>query len=174
MIISFKELTTPDLDICKTVERWENDPVLVPFIRPSRNKEDLEKHVSVTVESLKKRLEGLPTYLVYVDDQLVGRVDFKIDPDHLYRKIAGTAWIGIVIGEASARGIGIGAQAMRYLEEQIKQHGLKRIELGVFEFNARAIHLYRSLGYQEIGRIDNYTYWQGRMWADIRFEKYLE
>lgn len=55
----------------------------------------------------------------------------------------------------------------------MKEQGLKRIELGVFEFNQQAQKLYQKLGYKEIGRIDNFTYWQGKMWTDIRMEKYL-
>ena len=62
---------------------------------------------------------------------------------------------------------------MQYLEEQIRAHGWKRIELGVFEFNTNAIKLYQKLGYQEFARIANFTYWEGRMWQDIRMEKYL-
>jgi ribosomal protein S18 acetylase RimI-like enzyme len=77
-----------------------------------------------------------------------------------------------VIGEEVARGKGVGYQAMQYIEEQIKLHGLKRIELGVFEFNTNAIHLYQKLGYVKIARNEGFTYWQGKMWADIRMEKY--
>lgn len=174
MIVTFEELTTPDLTVCETLERWENDSGLVPFIRPNQNNDDLEKHFSVTIETVRERLLHHPIYLIFVDGQLVGQMDFQIDPVHLFKKSEGTAWIGIIIGEASARGKGVGSQAMNYLEEQIKRQGLKRIELGVFEFNTRAIRLYRSLGFQEIGRIDDFTYWQGRMWQDIRMEKYLE
>jgi len=46
--------------------------------------------------------------------------------------------------------------------------GLKRIELGVFEFNTNAINLYQKLGYKDIARINNFTCGQ-----DIRMEKYL-
>ena len=58
-------------------------------------------------------------------------------------------------------------------EEEIKKHGLHRVELGVFEFNTQAQKLYRKLGYEEIGRIEKFTYWQDKMWMDIRMEKYL-
>ena len=60
---------------------------------------------------------------------------------------------------------------MQFLEEQIKLTGLKRIESGVFEFNSNAIRLYQKLGYQEIGRVEGFTFWQGQMWQDIRMEK---
>jgi RimJ/RimL family protein N-acetyltransferase len=112
--------------------------------------------------------------LIYADGQLVGEMNFQIDPGHLFKKESGTAWIGIGIGDASARGKGVGTKAMQYLEKQIQVEGLKRIELGVFEFNTNAIKLYKNMGYQEIGRIDDFTCWQGRMWQDIRMEKYLK
>jgi RimJ/RimL family protein N-acetyltransferase len=47
------------------------------------------------------------------------------------------------------------------------------MELGVFEFNTHAIKLYEKTGFQEIGRIPDFTFWQGRMWQDIRMEKYV-
>jgi RimJ/RimL family protein N-acetyltransferase len=100
-------------------------------------------------------------------------MDYQIDPPHLYKKERNTAWIGIVIGEGSARGKGIGAYAMEYLEEEIKQAGLKRIELGVFEFNINAIKLYERMGYKEIARLDGFTFWEDKMWQDIRMEKYI-
>ena len=174
MHISFIKLTTPIPEIATILNQWANDPTLIPLIRPSSNKEELEEQVFVTVESLRKRLEHLAIYLIYAEGQLVGEINFQIDPEYLYKKETGTAWIGIVIGEISARGRGVGTQAMGYLEEQIQQQGLKRIELGVFEFNTNAINLYKNMGYQEIGRIDDFTFWQGSMWQDIRLEKYLK
>ncbi|WP_342710115.1 GNAT family protein [Lentibacillus persicus] len=55
----------------------------------------------------------------------------------------------------------------------MKKAGNQRIELGVFEFNKPAYKLYQKLGYREIGRIHQFTYWQGSMWSDIRMEKYV-
>lgn len=64
-------------------------------------------------------------------------------------------------------------------EEIEKQHVFnidelaQRIELGVFEFNTNALKLYQKLGYKEINRTEDFTYWNGKMWHDIRMEKYL-
>ena len=112
-------------------------------------------------------------FFIYLDGQLVGEISFQLDPPHLYKKELGTAWISITIGIESARGRGIGVRAMEYLEAQVRDQGLKRIELGVFEFNSPAIGLYKKMGYKEIGRIKDFTFYQGEMWADIRMEKYL-
>jgi RimJ/RimL family protein N-acetyltransferase len=48
-----------------------------------------------------------------------------------------------------------------------------RAELGVFEFNERAQALYRRLGHREFNRIPNFTFWNGKMWTDIRMGKDL-
>lgn len=173
MKITFEKLITPIPEIAIFLNKWANDPMLIPFMRPNRNKEELEEQVFVTVESLSKRLVDHPIYLIYADGQLVGEMSFQIDPDHLYKKELRTAWIGIGIGEAFARGKGVGTKAMQYLEKQIQAKGLKRIELGVFEFNTNALKLYKNMSYQEIGRINDFTYWRGRMWQDVRMEKYL-
>lgn len=173
MNIEFKKLTEPTADIMEHINRWENDPALIPLIRPNKDKESLEARETLTVEDLEQRLEHNHIYLIYLDGQLIGEMDFQIDPRHLYKKETGTAWIGIIIGEEIGRGKGIGYLAMQYLEEQIKLQGLRRIELGVFEFNTNALKLYQKLGYREIGRVQDFTFWRDQMWQDIRMEKYI-
>ena len=173
MDINFKRLITPDEEIASTLQRWSNDPSITHLIRPNQNQKNLDEFVSISVDSLEKQLSEFFIYLIYLDKQLVGEMNFQVDPKHLYKKESGTAWIGLVIGEKSARGKGIGSQAIKFMEKKIKKQKLSRIELGVFEFNHRAINLYQKLGYCEIGRIDDFTYWQKKMWQDIRMEKYL-
>lgn len=173
MEISFKKLIRPSLEIAAAFTKWENDPNLIYLTRPNPSSADLEKQTVVNVDELGKMLEHQTLYLIHFDGQLVGEMSFQIDPPHLYKKETGTAWIGITIGEESARGKGLGKLAMQYLEEEIGTAGYKRIELGVFEFNLPAQKLYQKMGYAEIGRIPDFTFWQGKMWTDIRMEKYL-
>jgi RimJ/RimL family protein N-acetyltransferase len=153
MDIKFKKLTEPKAEILEYLNKWENDPVLIPLIRPNKNKADLEMRETVTIKDLEQRLEHNHIYLIYLQDQLIGEMDFQIDPKHLYKKETGTAWIDIIIGEEIGRGRGIGYLAFHYLEKEIKEQGLQRIELGVFAFNTNAIKLYRKAGYQEIGHM---------------------
>lgn len=173
MNLTFEKLTKPTAPIAESLETWANDPTLVHLIRPHQNQAELDEFFPITPESLNTQIEQYPIYLIYLEGMLIGEMNYQVDPEHLYKKESGSAWIGIMIGERSARGIGIGGQAMTYLEKQILDQQLKRIELGVFKFNTPAINLYRKLGYKEIGRIDNFTYWQGRLWQDLRLEKYL-
>ena len=173
MNIYFAKLDQPTFEIAEAFSRWENDPNLIPFSRPNMNEDALGKRQAVTVDDLAQRLQHNQIYLIYLDGQLIGEIDYQVDPAHLFKKEMKTAWIGICIGEAVGRGKGIGYQALQYLEEQIRLQGLKRIELGVFVFNTNAIKLYQKLGYVEIGSIKDFTYWQGQMWQDIRMEKYI-
>ena len=173
MNMKFVKLTEPTSEFVEVMNRWENNPALIPLIRPNKNQSELDRREQVTLDGLKSRLESHPMYLIYLDDQLIGEMNFMVDPGHLYKKESGTAWIAITIGESLGRGKGVGYAAIQYLEEQIKEQGLKRIELGVFEFNTQAQKLYHKLGYKEIGRIENFTFWQGEMWTDIRMEKYV-
>lgn len=173
MTIHFTEVIEPNPMIIDALNRWENNPVLVPLIRPNKNKKELEQEWQITLEEFKSRLDTQHFYLIYIDDKLVGEMNYMVDPSHLHKREPGTAWIGITIGEEDGRGKGIGFKAIQYLEEEIKKQGLTRIELGVFEFNTRAYKLYQQLGYQEIARIADFTYWNHTMWSDIRMEKYL-
>ncbi|MEH7009804.1 GNAT family N-acetyltransferase [Neobacillus niacini] len=173
MKTNFIKLTEPTQTLVEVFNRWDNDPVLIPLTRPNQNKAALEHRETMTLDDVKQRLVHHHTYLIYLDDQLVGEMNYMVDPNHLYKKEAGTAWIGITIGEPEARGKGIGFHAIQFLEEEIKKDGFNRVELGVFEFNTQAQKLYEKLGYKEIGRIENFTYWADKMWFDIRMEKYL-
>jgi len=173
MDIKFRKLTKPSAEIAQCLQKWENDPALIPLIRPNKDKDALERRETLTIQDLEKRLEHDHMFLIYLGDQLAGVMDYQIDPKHLYKKEAGSAWIGIMIGEETARGKGVGYQALQYLEEEIRKQGLKRIELGVFEFNTSAIRLYQKAGYQEITRIPDFTYWNDKMWQDIRMEKQI-
>ena len=170
-LIRFTQLVEPTQEIAETISRWENDPELIPYIRPNQNSEDLQRRELLSDRVLKERLEHVHIYLIYRASRLIGEMNFQVDPAHLFKKEPGTAWISITIGEPRERGKGVGHLALEYLETQIAAYGLTRIELGVFEFNAPAIALYKKVGYQEIGRLADFTYWNGRMWDDIRMEK---
>jgi RimJ/RimL family protein N-acetyltransferase len=173
MNIKFIKVVEPSEMLVEIFNRWDNDEVLIPLTRPNKNKDELERRDTMTLEDLKQRLDHHHIYLIYLDDQLIGEMNYTVDPNYLFKKEEGTAWIGITIGELEGRSKGVGYQAIQFLEEEIKKQGLSRIELGVFEFNTQAQKLYKKLGYQEIGRIENFTYWSGKMWFDIRMEKYL-
>ena len=65
---------------------------------------------------------------------------------------AGTAWVGIGIGDPDYRGKGYGTEAMKLiLKYAFNELNLHRVNLGVFEFNERAIKSYKKCGYKYEG-----------------------
>ena len=167
-------LHDPTPEIAAAFTRWESDPTLAALTRPNKSQEDIDRRHVVTTDDLVKRLTHGHIYLLYLEGRLLGEMNYQVDPSQVLKPTPGTAWIGVTIGEADGRGKGLGRQALQYLEQQIRVHRLRRIELGVFAFNTRAQRLYEQLGFCEIGRVEAFTYWQGQMWPDIRMEKYLD
>ncbi|MAE58446.1 MAG: GNAT family N-acetyltransferase [Halobacteriovorax sp.] len=173
------ELKKIDINDSKTIDsylKWENDQNLTHLIIPIRSK-DQEKH-KTTKESILEFFKNHPdrqemTYIIYDNETAIGNVNYYIDPPHLHKKINNTAWIGLTIGEKDYWGTGAAFEAMTLLEEIFASKKIKRMELGVFEFNTRAIKFYEKLGFKKIGEIKNFTYWDDRFWNDIRMEKNL-
>lgn len=63
------------------------------------------------------------------------------------------AMLGIAIGEREFRGKGYGTEAVRLLlDYAFNLLNLNNVMLGVYAFNQAAIHCYRKVGFQEIGR----------------------
>jgi len=64
----------------------------------------------------------------------------------------GVAWLAIGIGEPDFRGRGYGFEAMQLaLQFAFHEINLHRVQLTVFSYNARAIHLYEKLGFRKEG-----------------------
>jgi RimJ/RimL family protein N-acetyltransferase len=90
---------------------------------------------------------------------LVAEVDGKVvASSELSRRLSGydkhLGSIGIAI-KNGFRDLGIGTEMMKTLIEQGKSWGLKVLTLTAFANNARALHVYRKIGFVETGRIPN-------------------
>jgi len=53
---------------------------------------------------------------------------------------------------SSVRGMGIGTELMRVLEQESRRLGAKRLHLTVWSANPAALHVYEKVGYRECGR----------------------
>jgi len=61
-------------------------------------------------------------------------------------------WLGLAIGESANRGVGYGTDALRVgLRFAFHELNLYRLQLTVFSYNARAIHLYEKFGFVREG-----------------------
>ncbi|MEW6710462.1 MAG: GNAT family N-acetyltransferase [Candidatus Riflebacteria bacterium] len=158
---------------------WEKDESTRHLHMVTRSEEEF-KNLKVTRDELKERVAEVFKsdraffWIIFMRGEPIGLLAGQIDPKQLIKHVPGTFWPSIVIGEASARGCGAGRRAMQWCEELALEKGCGRIEIGVFEFNQPARRLYESLGYHEFARTPDFTWWNGKLHADLRLEKNLE
>jgi RimJ/RimL family protein N-acetyltransferase len=79
-----------------------------------------------------------------------------------------TAELGILIGEADARGRGYGTEAVRLiLDYAFTALGLRNVMLCVFEYNLAGQRAYHKAGFREFGRQREARWFAGRRWDVI-------
>ena len=70
---------------------------------------------------------------------------------------------GVFIGDAECRGAGFGTEATRLvLRYAFETLNLNRVELGVYDFNEAAIHVYEKLGFVREGTQREHSFVEGR------------
>lgn len=80
----------------------------------------------------------------------------------------GDAWVGIAIGERADWGQGFGTDAMRLIVRYgFGELNLRRITLGVFEYNPRAIRSYEKAGFTVEGRWRKALQRDGRRYDEL-------
>ena len=91
------------------------------------------------------------------DDRLVGMVELEVDWSNQ------AAWLGIGIGDAEYRGKGYGTEAMQLaLNYAFYELNLYRVNLSVFSYNPRAIHVYEKVGFKHEGRLRSAMFRDGQ------------
>lgn len=71
-----------------------------------------------------------------------------------------------MIGEPNAQNKGYGTEVSRLiLRYAFEQLNLNRVQLRVYEYNARAKRCYEKAGYREEGRLRQARFWRGRCWT---------
>ncbi|MCT4686030.1 GNAT family N-acetyltransferase [Vallitalea sp.] len=172
MKITFEEIDKKQIEPFEYIAKWSNDPEIKYFIganltegeMPDREPKELFKNAGGNDKHI---------YLIKDGTKPIGDLSIMIDPPHVKKKEKNTGWISICIGEKEYRGKGVALKAMDFLEEECRMLGMKRIELGVFEYNKRARAFYEKIGYEEFARVKNFVYYEGKWREDIRMEKYL-
>lgn len=77
---------------------------------------------------------------------------------------------GYVIVNPSKRGHGYGKEMLKLgLKFAFDIYGAKEVGLGVFDDNMSAYHCYKSVGFEENGKTEEYTI-AGKTWIDIEME----
>lgn len=105
-----------------------------------------------------KNDERLGWVICLVDDTVVGEIVInEIDQNNR------SANIRIALFNTQYFGKGYGTEAMRLaIHYGFKTLNLHRIELTVFDFNPRAIHVYEKLGFKLEGTMRDTLHWEGK------------
>lgn len=79
--------------------------------------------------------------------------------------------LGIVIGEASARNVGVGTEVINLLLTFcFEELGAHRVELNVVEENLRAVKCYEKNGFKKCGKMTDASFYSGRYHNLLKME----
>jgi RimJ/RimL family protein N-acetyltransferase len=172
MNIHFEVLSVNE-DLIARMIRWYNDAEIAPFIHCNFQAQEPPLFTRTEALAACAYHPDKFNYLIFDGFTAIGEISITRNFFMLHHNVPGSAWVSICIGEKEYWGKGIAQLAMTFLEEECRNIGFQRIELGVFENNVRAYRRYLSLGYREIARYPEFTFSNGSWVADIRMEKYL-
>jgi len=140
-------LRQPIIEDAKLWHTWLNDfDIVLPL--------GDEVYSKITTQSILKQIENYPgdnyymfTIMTELDDLPIGRcIVFSID--HLNS----SAMVGIFLGDKNNWGKGYAKEAFELLiEYSFRILNMHSIMLGVFDFNKRAIAMYKKIGFKQIG-----------------------
>ena len=168
--IAFRAVRWDSDDECALLASWNNDPATRRFL--VRAKDAANASREITPDDIRREGDGLgESVMLMVGEAPVGVGRFALGPPKLLRPSPQTAWLAPLIGERDLRGRGLGRRLVEHLEALATQAGARDFEVGVFEFNERALRLFQSLGYREVARLPERTWWDGRRWEEIRLRK---
>ncbi len=176
--ISYRNTNYENLDDSILLARWYADPAIRHLAVPQRDENSLRNPDTPEKIQAQGRDKVSPfssafDLMILCDQQPIGHCSIMFDPPHRLTKEGKVAWFGMTIGEEEYRAKGIGKKTMKYLEKLAIQQGATHVEAGVFEFNEPSMRMCLASGYKPIGRKENFTYWNGKKWADVRLLKKL-
>jgi len=157
-------LTTLDHANAETARGWINDPEVNRFLLTGQIpvSEVAEAEFYAGAEKRFAERSGFMFEIHVKDgDHYIGNCGLDgVDLVHRH------AEVGIVIGDVSRQNSGYGRDAIRtLLRFGFDTLGLHRIEIRYATDNERAGHLYRSIGFTEVGVLRQHTFSHG-VWED--------
>lgn len=142
-------LTALRPDDVQTWVRWHEDAEFGRMLDSNPAYPRSQSRVRAFLDDADKHRDNTFAFAIrplYSDD-LIGYVE--LDGIQWNTRVA---WLAIGIGDANNRGLGYGHEAMLLtLRFAFHELNLHRVQLTVFEYNARAIALYERLGFRREG-----------------------
>lgn len=141
--------------------QWKNDREIADLVRGAA----IFTSLSAETRRYEKNLETGEAFRLVICNQRSEPIGFMVvsgidKPNH-------KANLGMLIGEKAYWGQGFGKEALKLvLNYFFYQLGFNRIGLEVFDYNVRAIHLYKAVGFREEG-VQRQGLWKGDHYCDI-------
>ena len=115
-------------------------------------------------EKIKSEIDaGVVYYFVEAEEEIVGYLAYDLKADHMY--------ISKLYLLNSVRGKGLSRSMLDWLEHTALDNHKDKLMLNVNRFNARAISVYKHMGFESMAEID--TPFGDFMLTDYRMEKQL-
>lgn len=101
------------------------------------------------------------------EEKVLGLIDlFDFDPKNR------RAGVGIVILEEKERNQGIGTEAIKLLTEySFTTLGLQQLFANVLEDNTRSLHLFKKMGFEEVGIKKDWIFSNGKFKNEVLLQK---
>ncbi|MDT7830656.1 GNAT family protein [Pricia sp. S334] len=163
--ISLRALEPEDLDFLyhleNSIDIWEISGTTTPYSRYVLKK--YLDHAHLDIYDVKQ----LRLCICDEGGTAVGLIDmFDFDPKNR------RAGIGIVVLEAGNRNRGVGSESIRLLTEYaFSVLDLHQLYANVVEDNAGSIHLFKKLGFKEVGVKRDWIFSNGSYKDEILFQK---
>jgi RimJ/RimL family protein N-acetyltransferase len=175
--LSYRDIDANRLEDCELLARWYNDPSLKHLYSLFPDAQSLARDFTSEYVArcllIPSRTGTYRNLMVLADGAPVGQATFEMDTPKLLTKLPHTAWLALIIGEAKLRQRRLGTRIVAHLERLAGGAGAAHIEIGVFEYNERALSFFDQLGYVAFERRAERAYWDGRLWSEIRLLKTL-
>ncbi len=115
------------------------------------DRKEAQRRAAVAYPQLMKEGLATPGHYVFrlVEEAPVGYLWVQLRPDDA----TPSAYIYDIEIEEAHRDRGLGREALQVLEEWCRRQGVERLELAVVAANARAVHLYESLGFTPVRHV---------------------
>jgi RimJ/RimL family protein N-acetyltransferase len=153
-------------EVSKAFTRWNLNSEYARLLSSSPHRLQSAKS---TAKWMEKEVEemSLDNYYFSIrtleDDKLIGELGLEIDNWN-----GRDAFIGLGIGETEYWGKGYGTDVMNVLLRfAFTEINLRRVTLGVFEYNPRAIRSYEKAGFRHEGRMRRLLNREGRRWDNL-------
>jgi RimJ/RimL family protein N-acetyltransferase len=140
---------------------WMNDPDVTRYLESrfrSHSREDLERFIADANAAESTLLLGM---FLKDDDRHIGNVKLAIDPPHR------RAELGLMIGEPSAWGQGLGTEAI----DAVTRHaftalGMHKVTAGCYADNLGSLRAFLKAGFAQEGMRPSH-YRSGEAWVDM-------